>query len=300
LAATLGQVVEFSDDRRGRHSQGAAKVHIIGRMAATIVAIYRYPVKGLSAEAMDQVSLVPGECLPQDRRFAIALGTTAFDPDHPAWLSKTRFVMLMRDESLARLSTRFDADSGLLSIAHGDRVLLAEPIGEPEGGRRVAAFLEDFLGGTVDGPLRVVAAPGHAFADARRKPNATTDKYVSLINLASIRALEAAIGAAVDPLRFRANVYFDGLSAWRELDWLGGEIRVGGTRLRAIAATTRCAATEVNPQTAERDLAIVGTLERRFGHNLMGVYAEVEVGGDIAVGDVLTVKSPTGLTDLRS
>jgi uncharacterized protein len=256
---------------------------------ATTVAIYRYPVKGLSPEAMERVSLTPGECLPQDRRFAIALGTTAFDPVHPGWLPKTRFVMLMRDERLARLTAGFDAGSGLLSIAQDGRLLLAEPIGEPEGGRRIAAFLEDFLDGTVEGPLRVVAAPGHAFADARKKPNATTDKYVSLINRASIRALEAAIGVAVDPLRFRANLYFDGVPAWRELDWLGGEIRVGGARLRTVAAITRCAATEVNPQTAERDLAVVATLERRFGHNLMGVYAEVERAGDIAVGDLLTV-----------
>ena len=47
-------------------------------------------------------------------------------------------------------------------------------------------------------------APKVAFADARRKPNATTDKYVSLINRASIGALEAAVGVPVDPVRFQA------------------------------------------------------------------------------------------------
>jgi uncharacterized protein len=257
-------------------------------MNAAIAAIYRYPVKGLSPEAMDRVALSEGECLPQDRRFAVALGTTAFDPQRPNWLPKTSFVMLMRDESLARLATRFDAETGLLSIALKGQPLIAEPIGEPEGARRIAAFLDEFLAGTVRGPLRVVEAPGHAFADARRKPGAATDKYVSLINLASIRALEAAIGAAVDPLRFRANLYFDGVSAWRELDWLGGLIGIGGARLRVITAITRCAATEVNPLTAERDLDIVAALDRHFGHNLMGVYAEVESGGDIAIGDTLT------------
>jgi uncharacterized protein len=61
--------------------------------------------------------------------------------------------------------------------------------------------------------------------------------------------------------------------------------------VRASAAgdcETRCAATEVNPQTAERDLAVVAILKRRFGHNLMGVYAEVERASDIAVGYQLT------------
>jgi uncharacterized protein len=48
---------------------------------------------------MDRVTLMPGECLPHDRSFAIALGSTHFDPASPEWLSKTHFIMLMRDES---------------------------------------------------------------------------------------------------------------------------------------------------------------------------------------------------------
>src|SRR5436190_14996327 len=135
-------------------------------MAIMIRAIYRYPVKGLSAEMMDRVTLMPGECLPHDRRFAVALGSTRFDPQHPEWLPKIRFVMLMRDEKLARLQTRFDPASGELSIAENGRVSLRAAITEPEGRRRVAEFITDFLG-DADGPLRVVEAPGHAFADAR-------------------------------------------------------------------------------------------------------------------------------------
>jgi uncharacterized protein YcbX len=61
-----------------------------------------YPVKGLSAEKLDRVTLTRGECLPLDHRFAIALGSTAFDPARPEWLSKTHFIMLMRDEKLAQ------------------------------------------------------------------------------------------------------------------------------------------------------------------------------------------------------
>jgi uncharacterized protein len=258
-------------------------------MVATIAAIYRYPVKGLSAEKMDRVALTPGECLPHDRRFALALGSTAFDPHRPEWLPKIRFVMLMRDEQLAQLQTRFDPNSGVLTIAQKGRVLLRERMTEPQGCRRIAGFFGDFLGDVVDRPLRVVAAPGHAFADARPKPNATTQKYVSLINRASIAALEAAMGATVDRIRFRANVYFDGAPAWCEHDWIGAEIGLGPARLRVLSPITRCAATEVNPLTAERDLKIVAALERAFGHINMGVYAEVSAGGEIAVGDKLTV-----------
>jgi hypothetical protein len=258
-------------------------------MEATVAKLYRYPIKGLSAEALERVSLSPGRCLPQDRRFAIALGTTEFDPARPSWLSKTHFIMLMRDEALARLETRFDPDGATLSIAENGRPLVEASLSDPEGCRRIARFFDEFLGGAVAGPLRVVEAPGHAFADARPKPNASTEQYVSLINLASIRDLEGAIGARVDPIRFRANVYFDGPPAWQEQEWIERHIIVGGARLRVVSPITRCAATEVNPVTAERDLDVVKTLWRDYGHNLMGIYAEVTAAGELAVGDGITV-----------
>ena len=256
-------------------------------MPITISSIYRYPVKGLSPEHLSRVTLSPGRCLPQDRRFAVALGSTRFDPARPEWLPKRCFAMLMRDEKLARLDTRFDPASGELTIAEQGEVALRARITEPDGSRAVGDFIGDFLGGAVEPPLRVVEAPGHAFADSRRKPDATTDQYVSLINRRSIAGLEEAMDRRIDPLRFRANIYFDGAPAWEEHGWVGSTVAIAGARLRVIATITRCAATEVNPQTAERDLDIVAALQRGFGHNLMGIYAEVSAGGDISEGDEL-------------
>ena len=242
---------------------------------------------------MNRVVLTPGECLPHDRRFAIALGSTRFDPEHPEWLPKTHFIMLMRDEKLAQLRTHFDVESGVLTISENGRVLLRAQIIAAKGCELVAEFFTNFLGDATKGLLRVVAAPGHAFADARRRPNATTDQYVSLINRASLAALEAAMGVPIDSIRFRANIYFDGPSAWSEHDWIDSEIAIGAARLRVISPITRCAATQVNPATAERDLDIVAALGHSFDHTNMGVYAEVVAGGEIAVGDALLRASDT-------
>jgi uncharacterized protein len=159
-------------------------------MAATIAQMYRYPVKGLSAERLDRIALTIGRCLPQDRRYAIALGSTQFDPARPQWLVKTSFIMLMRDAALARLATRFDPRTERLTFSERGIVLLEARLSDPDGRQAVARFFEEFMDGAVAGPLRVVEAPGHAFADARPKPNASTGQYVSLINLASLYELE--------------------------------------------------------------------------------------------------------------
>ena len=47
---------------------------------AIIHSIYRYPVKGLSPEALPRIALAPGETVPGDRLYAIENGPSGFDP----------------------------------------------------------------------------------------------------------------------------------------------------------------------------------------------------------------------------
>ena len=50
------------------------------RTMATIQSIYRYPVKGLSPEALVRTSLSSGETIAADRTYAIENGPSEFDP----------------------------------------------------------------------------------------------------------------------------------------------------------------------------------------------------------------------------
>lgn len=259
-------------------------------MGISVVRICRYPVKGLSAEDLERVLLTAGQCLPHDRRFALAHAATRFNPARPEWLPKTSFLMLMRDEQLAHLRTRFDERSGSFTIERDGHMLLKAEITDPLGREAVSEFFANFLRDSLNGSPRVVEAPGHTFSDAQQKPTSTTYKYVSVVNLASIRALEQVVQVPVDPIRFRANLYIDGLPAWTEFDWVDSEITVGRARLRVISRIIRCAATTVNPATAERDLNMPTILQQSFGHGHMGVYGEVVGSGEVVMGDAVLVK----------
>ena len=221
------------------------------------------------------------------------LPSTRFDPERPEWLSKTHFLMLMRDEKLAELTTRFDAEAGQLTIERHGRTVLRESLRpSADGRRRVEAFFDEFLAGGVGraaahrrgGGARLCRCPPQAERDDR--PIRVADqsrKHRARSNSRSARRST--------PLRFRANVYFEGAPAWSELEWLEHGDRDRRARLRVVSAITRCAATQVNPATAKRDLDIVGGAARGFGHNLMGVYAEVVEGGEIAAGDAIMLRA---------
>lgn len=258
-------------------------------MSMTVRSIYRYPVKGLSPETLTQVMLSAGQGIPHDRRFAIAHASTCIDPEKPQWLPKTHFFMLMRDEKLAQLHTRFDEQTGFLTIERFGQAVVRACLTDSNGRKALEAFFAEFLMDHPDGPPQIVEAPGHMFFDAKRKPNSSTDKYVSLVNLASVSEIERAARTSVDPIRFRANVYFEGAAAWTELDWTGSALRIGQARLHVVSPITRCPSTAVNPATAEHDLDIPGILQKEFGHNHMGVYAEVLEDGIVVPGDLMEV-----------
>jgi uncharacterized protein YcbX len=110
---------------------------------------------------------------------------------------------------------------------------------------------------------------------------------LSLINEASRAELEARAGARRHRRRFRANIWFTGAPAWSEFDWVGRELLIGSARLRVTRRTVRCAATEVNPQTGERDADPIAELKAAYGHAELGIHAEVVEGGTIATGDAI-------------
>ena len=66
-------------------------------MGFSVDQIYRYPVKGLSPEKLARTTLVAGQGIAGDRRFAIAHGSTMFDAEAPAWMPKHNFLMLAKN-----------------------------------------------------------------------------------------------------------------------------------------------------------------------------------------------------------
>jgi len=240
--------------------------------------LYRYPVKGLSPEPLEAMHLRVGETAPFDRAYAIENGAGRFDPEHPAHLPKLNFLMLMRDERLASLVTRFDETDQTLTVFRGGKQVARGNLGTPLGRRMLEQFFAAYMQEELRGPPRIVAAPGHSFTDI-------AEKALHIVNLASLRELERVVGRPIDPLRFRPNVIIDGVAPWAELGWVGAPLSIGPARLQVFKRTRRCAATDVDPDTGKRDMAIPAELQRAYGHMDFGVYARVVTDGTVTVGD---------------
>ena len=256
-------------------------------MTIIIERIQRFPIKGLSAAQLDLVELKEGEGIPMDRMYGFARHGSGFDPTKPTPLPKDEFLVLLNKGALAKLQTSFAPDTGSLLISAPDGQVSFD-LSTDEGQVEAEAWFSDYLQLADPAPPTFVHAAPHRFTDisveSPRMMNA-----VSILNLASVRDLESRLDTAIDPARFRANFEIDGLPQWRELEQIGTTLRTGDVELRLIKRTQRCAATEVNPTTAERDLKLPYLLRKELGHMDMGVYAEVLSGGEVRTGAKLEV-----------
>ncbi len=250
-------------------------------MAAKILKICRYPVKGLSPEHLSETTLESGGALINDRRFALALGSTQFDAKTPHWLPKTSFLALVRNEKLATLETVFDDETDTLQVLRDGNQLVRGRLTNTVDCAILEDFFLNYMKDEAQVKLRLVEAGSETiFTDQKQK-------LISIVNLASIRDFERVVAKHIDPIRFRANIYIDGVDPWSEFDLVGKEISCGELTIEVTERIDRCAAINVDPQTGVRDINLINLLKSSFGHIEMGVFAKIKNGGHIAIGDAL-------------
>ena len=258
-----------------------------------VAALYRYPIKGFTAEPRDSLSILPRGRVVGDRVLAVRFADTAAPDD--AWSPKAGMLVVMNTPGLARLEARFDDLAGRLWIRLDGETLADESV-DAEGRKRIAAALARFVLGLEENPLA-----GHP----ERLPlrvigDGATPRYhdneagqLTLHGRASLGALASAAGdAELSELRFRSNVAIEGTEAWQELDWVGRRIRIGAVDFEVARAKVRCLATHANPATGVRDLPLLTTLTTAFGQErpTFGVaLVPTAAGGEIRVGDDVRV-----------
>jgi hypothetical protein len=251
------------------------------RTVMTLQEIWRYPVKSLSGQSLDRVVLNPDLGLPHDRRWALARpdGNAVTDKD---WHPKSQFVVLVREFALAALNCQFDERSGVFSLQGPDGLEASGNLASEAGRTLISNAVASHLGHPADQAPILVEAKKIGYFDTQEGP-------LSILNLASLRALEEVLGQPIDPLRFRMNFLIDGAEAWAERQWLGKRLRIGKTKLLITEGTGRCKATHVNPTNAVADVNVLSALKSNFGHTEMGIYAKVICGGLVQPGDKVEI-----------
>lgn len=262
-----------------------------------VVALSRYPVKGLTPEPLESILVQPDGRVVGDRVLAFRFADAAEPEDRDGldYWPKAKGLALQDFPALAALRTSYDDASARIRIEL-DGTLLVEAGLDPAGRAQLVQAITDFVLTTSDarrlqrpGRLPLVLVGDGETSRFQDRPQG----YVSAHSRASVEALGEELPLRIDDRRFRSNVVVDGVDAWDELDWTG-DVRIGEVMFRAAGPIVRCLATHANPDTGERDAKVLTTLTRAFDQQeptlgrllLPGWSSSAETaGGVIRVGD---------------
>lgn len=243
--------------------------------------MYVSPVKSLRLGQVDRAELTE-QGIAGDRAFVVLEASG-------------RVATLRKHGWMATVGSRYDPQSGTLALElPGGRTVE----GHVETGmdRTVELFGRSLSGQVVHGPWngalsRLAGAPMELL---RVGGASAQDAYpLSMLGRESVEELarQARLDDLPDPRRFRNTLLLEGGSPHAEDSWVGGRVRAGAAVLRVVERDTRCSLTTRNPDSGQRDLdtlrLIAAYRPRPDGEVCFGVYAEVEQGGMVAVGDTV-------------
>lgn len=258
---------------------------------AKVVALYRYPVKGFTPQAVECITVLPGGRVAGDRvlnfRFADA---PVADTE---WCRKYHGVVLVNTPGLARLQVEFDQQLQRLKISHEKQILAEADLSEA-GRQRLVDAVTGYVLSLEENPLKSqpTRLPLKLVGDGVTP--SYQDNAKGMVTLHSRESLaSAALAFNAEPLdeaRFRHNIVIEGVTAWEEQSWVGRKLRVGPVEFDVAKPEVRCLATHANPHTGERDLQVMQTLMKAFAQKepIFGVGMLSASGGDIRIGDTVT------------
>ncbi|MFJ9567653.1 MOSC domain-containing protein [Streptomyces fuscichromogenes] len=253
----------------------------------SVAGLYNYPIKGLTQQSLTEVTLRAARGFPFDREIALARPGGGYRAGMDFGIDKTEFYALVSEARLSGLTTHLEPGTGRLTVGVRGHTVLDADINTAEGRDAVLKLYARVLD-LPPGVEPVLARDeGRRFTDTAHNSDRQMH-FISLINLATVRDFAARVKKDIDPLRFRANIYIDGLAPWQELTLLGREFRLGDVTLRGTKPTGRCAATEVEPGTGHRDIPVPQLLTQTYGHQFMGIYVETVSDGLLRLAAELT------------
>jgi uncharacterized protein len=236
---------------------------VVGR----VVAIWRYPVKSMAAEALAAVD-VSWHGVAGDRRWAFV--RPGLERSGFPWLTIRERSDLWRFEPSFADPARPEVSTTHVRAPSGETFDVTDPA----------------LAGLLAPGARVIRQNRGVFDAAQ----------LSLMTTGTVAALGSSAGRpSLEPLRFRPNLLVDATDGdpFAEDTWIGATVRVGGLAMRVDRRDERCVVVNVDPRTADRDPAVLRTIARAR-QACLGIYGTTVEPGQVALGDVVSVAhSPT-------
>ena len=237
--------------------------------------IWQYPFKGFPGQRVPSIKVLADQLLPADRRFAVSNGhPVSHEKLNEGWLSKRHFIQLSSEPRLAVLKLTYDEITDRIQLTDSKGATISTAAYEAE---QVTDRLRALLPDRFQLTPRLCRLSNGGYTD-------TQAPWISLAGTASLADFSKVTNTSVDNRRFRLNLLIETQTPFEEFDWAGKHICIGDVELEIIEPIGRCAAINVDPDTADASQNHLRTILQTYGHTNFGMFARIVKKGTLTQG----------------
>ena len=287
------------------------KIGEVGRVKQ----IFRYPVKSLGGETLDEVDLAM-RGLPGDRAWAVRdeirggirggkkipglMNLSSRYPDAPSVEGSSPAEILLPNGSTVMTGDPEAGDRLTKAIDHAVTLWPLLPADALDHYRRGAPVHEDMeqelraiFGREPDEPLPDLSVFPKELIEFESPPGTYFDAFpLLLLTKTALRSMQTkSPDSRFDVRRFRPNFLIadSGSDAeFPEAEWEGRRLQIGDAILEVTVDCPRCVMTTHGFADLPKDPKVMRALVKENG-GILGVYAKVEKPGRVRAGDALTL-----------
>ena len=250
-------------------------------MKAIVSSVHFCPIKSLSFQSAQTLTIKKDIGIEDDRIFAFSRGLNEIDAKRvekdPSERELINFLTLKNSPVLNKYE--FNYKNEIITIFKDNKEIISYPIEEKKNLSKKLFELESNL----PNPIYLLRNKLFPFYDTTN--SSSISNTISLINLNSIKDFSDKINKEIEFKRFRGNIYIKDLDVFEERNWINKVILINNTKFKVLKNIPRCSATNLKINSNEVDINLPNKLKKTYSHIDMGVYLAPLNNGLIKVGD---------------
>ena len=262
-------------------------------MSAIITSIYNCPVKSISFQNIEKCKINKSIGIEGDRVFAFSQNldldqSKEFEKNPEARKGKWNKIVTLKNTPVFNKYNFFHDDNKLTLTLNNKEIISVNVNETNERDDLVKKLIE--LENSLKNDIRLMKNDEYPFYDTSISNKSMFRNSISLLNINSIKDFENKIDQKIEKSIFRGNLYFEGVEAWEERNWIGKTLKINDVLFKVEKNIPRCVAINLKPNSDDNSFNLLKTLKQTYDHYDMGVYLTPENDGEINLSEKILIK----------
>ena len=262
-------------------------------MSAIITSIHNCPVKSISFQNIERCKINKNVGIEGDRIFAFSQNldlnqSTEFERNPVERKGKWNKIVTLKNTPVFNKYNFLHEDNKLTLTLKNKEIISVNVNESNERDNLIKKLIE--LESSLKNDIKLMRNDEHPFYDTSISNKSMFRNSISLLNINSIKDFENKSDQKIEKSIFRGNLYFEGVEAWEERNWIGKTLKINDVLFKVEKNIPRCVAINLKPNSDDNSFNLLKTLKQIYDHYDMGVYLTPENDGEINLSNKILVK----------